>query len=302
MPQGSLSHYSAFSKLLLSAGIVLASLFVATIIGSIVAILFFNLNMFSATPDVMSQNINFLKFYQAIYSFGMFVLPPFALAYLFSKNPVHYLFLQHQPGIKKLLLASVIVLVSLPAINLLAQVNSHFSLPDFLSGIENWMKQAEEQAKIITDKLLASNSVADLWVNLLIIAVLPAIGEELLFRGVLQKIFVQWTKNLHWGIAITAFLFASFHMQFYGLLPRMAMGILFGYLLVWSHSIWLPIVVHFINNGLAVVTRYYIDRGYISEEVENIGSQPNEWVFGVFSLLVALFLLLGLKRLCKRKL
>ena len=125
------------------------------------------------------------------------------------------------------------------------------------------------------------------------IAIIPAIGEELLFRGVIQRIFTRWTRSNHWGIWIAAILFSALHMQFYGFVPRMLLGVLFGYLLVWSGSMWLPIIAHFLNNALAVIAMYMIDKELISPKVEEFGSTSGSYYGAIISIiLVGVFLVL----------
>jgi len=128
------------------------------------------------------------------------------------------------------------------------------------------------------------------------IALLPAIGEELLFRGVIQRIFIRWTKNSHWGIWIAAILFSALHMQFYGFIPRLLLGALFGYLLVWSGSMWLPIAAHFVNNAVAVIGMYMIDKGTINPEFEEIGSTGDSIYLSVISIAIVALLLWLIKR------
>ena len=128
------------------------------------------------------------------------------------------------------------------------------------------------------------------------VAVLPAIGEELLFRGIVQRMFVRITKNIHWGIWISAILFSAMHMQFYGFIPRMLLGALFGYLLVWSGSMWLPILGHFLNNGIAVVATFLIHNKQLSPEVETYGSTSDSYFAAVASFAIIVALLLMIKR------
>ncbi|NOU62060.1 CPBP family intramembrane glutamic endopeptidase [Marinifilum caeruleilacunae] len=305
MLRGSFSHYSSFSQLLLSLLLVLGSFMLTMFAGTLLALIIFDINIFTDTQslDIHSDalNISVMKFYQSVYSIGMFIIPPFIFAFLVNKDILKSLFLDKAAKLPTALLATFIIIVSLPMINMLAQINSYLSLPEFMSGIETWMKNSEEQAKVVTEKFLVMNSVSDLLVNLVVIALIPAIGEELLFRGVLQGIFGKLTKNIHWGIIITAFLFAALHMQFYGLLPRMAMGILFGYLLIWSRSLWVPIIAHLANNGMAVITKYYIDKGEISKEMETIGANENYWFVGILSTVFVLLLLSFFRLICKRQ-
>jgi membrane protease YdiL (CAAX protease family) len=118
------------------------------------------------------------------------------------------------------------------------------------------MKLKEAQMAEMTKQLLVMKSIPVLLINLLMLAIIPAVGEEFIFRGCLQKIFGRWIGNYHIAIWITAIIFSGIHFQFYGFMPRMLLGALFGYLLVWSGSLWLPILAHFMNNGVAVVTAY----------------------------------------------
>jgi membrane protease YdiL (CAAX protease family) len=95
---------------------------------------------------------------------------------------------------------------------------------------------------------------------MLMLAIIPALGEELIFRACFQKVLGRWTGNYHLAIWLSAIIFSSIHFQFYGFFPRMFLGALFGYLLVWSGSIWLPILAHFLNNGMAVVGAYVLQQ------------------------------------------
>lgn len=137
-------------------------------------------------------------------------------------------------------------------------------LPGFLKGIEDWMLRKELEVGNLTKQLLVMNSISVLLVNLLMFVVIPAFGEELIFRGCLQKIFKRLTGNYHIAIWITAIIFSAIHVQFYGFIPRMLLGALFGYLLVWSGSLWLPILAHFMNNAIAVITAYIYQQKGIS--------------------------------------
>jgi membrane protease YdiL (CAAX protease family) len=112
----------------------------------------------------------------------------------------------------------------------------------------------------------------------LLIAVLPAIGEELMFRGVIQRLLTVQFKNYHWGIWGSAFLFSAIHFQFYGFLPRMLLGALFGYMLVYTGSIVYPMIAHFVNNFASLLLAYLIQHGKIPEEIDNAGAHF-EWQF-----------------------
>jgi len=290
---------------MISLLVVVGSFLLSMFAGSVLAYFIFDVNILTDVTalDVNSEsaNIGVLKFYQSIYSAGMFIIPPFIIAYFFHNKVTEYLYLNKSASAYKLILATITIIVALPMINLMADINSHLQLPEFLSGLETWMRNSEDQAEFITKKFLVMDTSFDLLINLILIAVIPALGEELLFRGVIQRIFTNMTRNVHWGIIITAFLFAALHMQFFGLLPRMAMGILFGYLLIWTKSLWVPILAHLINNGLAVTTTYFINKGKLPKEIESVGSEGNFWLSGLISLFFVALLLIQLYRTRERQ-
>jgi hypothetical protein len=194
------------------------------------------------------------------------------------------------------LLVLLLSLSASPLINFIGEMNANMQLPEWLSGVEGWMKNAEESAAELTEAFLKVDSLGGLFFNIFMVAFLPAIGEELLFRGVIQRIFTNWTKNIHWGIWITAMLFSALHMQFYGFVPRMFLGVLFGYLLVWSGSMWLPIIAHFINNCVAVVAMYMIDKKIITPDIEEIGSTSDSYYMAVVSFVLIVIFMLMIKR------
>lgn len=236
-----------------------------------------------------------LKWAQLFSSIFIFIVPPFIFTLLVAPSGPRrlksYLHLDRSFQVVFALIIPILMIASLPLINLMAELNQKMALPDFLYGMEQWMKKAEEDAKITTEAFLKMDSVGSLFFNLVLIALVPAFGEELLFRGVMQKLFSQLTKNVHVGIWVAAALFSALHAQFYGFLPRMALGGLLGYLLLWSGSLWLPVLAHFINNGAAVFVSYLVQRGKISAEVENIGTGEDELYFIISSAAIVFILL-----------
>jgi membrane protease YdiL (CAAX protease family) len=129
-------------------------------------------------------------------------------------------------------------------------------LPDWLSGVEQWMIEKEDNATRLTDSLMTSNTFWIMILNVLVIAVMPAIGEELIFRGIFQKIFYNLFKSGHLAIWFTAFVFSAIHFQFFGFVPRFILGLVFGYLFLWSGTLWLPVISHFVNNAVPVIGAY----------------------------------------------
>lgn len=124
-------------------------------------------------------------------------------------------------------------------------------LPDFLSGVETWLKEKETLTSGHLKVLLFDASPAALVANLLVVAVVPAISEEFFFRGFLLKTFMR-KMNPYLAILLTAFLFSAMHLQLAGFIPRFLLGLILGLVFYYSRNLWLCSVVHFSNNALAV--------------------------------------------------
>ena len=172
-------------------------------------------------------------------------------------------------------------------------INQAMHLPDFLAGLEKWMRQQEDQLATLTQRFLYMPSAVDLAINLLMIALIPAIGEELLFRGCLQPIFGRLAKNAHVGIWLAAIVFSAIHLQFYGFIPRMLLGALFGYLYYYGNSLWYPVLGHFLNNGSAVVAVFIYQQNGLSvaEAMKQDGAGRFHLISVVLSAVITIFLL-----------
>lgn len=288
------------SQLLFAAFVALVSVLAVLVIGTVLALPFLGINslmesMNPATAD-SPQAIALLKYLQILQSIGLFVVPPLILAWLFEGNVAKYLQLNRTTKRQNYLLASALLVVMIPFINYIGELNSQMKLLESLSGVENWMRKAEDAAQALVEKFMKVETIYGLMFNIFMIAVIPAVGEELMFRGVVQKIFTTMTKNYHWGIWISAFLFSAMHMQFYGFLPRMALGALFGYLLVWSGSMWVPILAHFINNAIGTLAYYLINNGTVSKDVEEWGVGSGQFHYVVISIIFSALLIYLIQR------
>ena len=270
------------------------------LISIIVAIPFFGLNSLMNLPSLNEMtnpdSIKILKYFQVVQALGLFIVPPFILGRLYFGQVSQYLYLNKSFNSASILLVFVLMFFIGPFINLIGELNANMTLPEWLSGVENWMRNAEENAEIITKAFLKVETLNGLLFNLFMIAFLPAIGEELLFRGVFQRIFTNWTRSYHWGIWISAILFSALHMQFFGFFPRMLLGAIFGYLLVWSGSMWLPIFAHFLNNGIAVIAMYLIDKEVLNPNLEVVGSTKDSYYMAAISLVLIVAFMLMIKR------
>jgi membrane protease YdiL (CAAX protease family) len=244
-----------------------------------------------------------LKWVQLIQTAALFLLPPFLMAFLWAKQPLEWLKLKSETRGYGLW-AIFLMLMALPAINLVGYFNQQMSLPAFLEPLEQWMKTAEENAAHLTEQFLSVTTFDGLIINILLMALLPAVAEELTFRGVLQRLIQTQTneainregKRVHLAIWCTAILFSAIHMQFYGFLPRMLMGALFGYALVWTGSLWIPILMHFTNNAMAVILYFLAIRsGWDMDKVDTIGTNDTLWL-GVVSLVLTIIGIYAFRR------
>jgi membrane protease YdiL (CAAX protease family) len=228
------------------------------------------------------DSIESTKLLTALQHILLFVLPPIFAAYLFSENIRSYLYLKNvKPALY--ILSFLIIFFSMPLVNYTGFLNSKMVFPESFSWLETILLEMEESAKQMTEDFLTVDTTKGLLINLLIIAVLPAIGEELLFRGILIRLLNEWFKNIHITIFITAFLFSFIHLQFYGFLPRMLLGVIFGYMLYWSGSIWLPMLTHFLNNATAVIIWYLYHDTKLFEKADSFGSAPSDLIWMLLS-------------------
>jgi membrane protease YdiL (CAAX protease family) len=231
--------------------------------------------------NLLESDIAFLKYLQISQSLSLFVIPSILLNYLLFSQNNNCIATGKIPPVILIGLVFATLLVSSSFINLLIEWNSAIKFPVFLADFEAKMQQMESNANELTQKLLSGKQISDYIFNLLMIAVIPAIGEEFLFRGVIQRIFADWFKNLHAAIILTAILFSSFHLQFYGFVPRFILGLFFGYLYLWRKNIWIAVLAHFFNNAIAITSDFLnkIDKYIIPNSVkENLGTNN----YGIF--------------------
>ncbi len=215
---------------------------------------------------------------QGISSVFMFVVPPIVYYCLTRKErPMQAIGLRRISPFWMLFGGIVLMFVSLPVTNQLTLWNEGMKFGPAFQRLEDYMKALEETAKAATEKMLDVDTVGGMLLNLLIIALIPAVGEELTFRGLLQQSLTR-KMNPHVAIFLSAAIFSFIHFQFYGFLPRLFLGLLLGYMFYVSGSLWTSIVMHFVNNGSVVVLYYLNARGIIDIDAEHFGETQNVWL------------------------
>ncbi|MCF8219051.1 MAG: CPBP family intramembrane metalloprotease [Bacteroidales bacterium] len=253
------------------------------------------IQMLSQNPDLPNV-IGALKFVQAISQIGTFIIPPLLFAVLTQPKSIKsYFMFRNVKDHSTWLWSFAGVFTIVPLIGILMHWNMSMDLPDYLSGIEKWMKQSEETSAEVMHAFLDVNSSKGLFINLFVIAVLPALGEELLFRGGIQQVLDKLVKNKHLAIIFTAILFSAFHMQFYGFMPRFVLGLLLGYAFYLSGNIWVPIVIHFVNNAFSVIVAYLYNNEILAQNYDEIGI-TTKLIPILLSFLLTVYVLLRIRK------
>ena len=249
-----------------------AGMFIGQFLGLFISIITTDLSL-SEVPEILSLPLTEEKkaailMLQGLGAIGGFIIAGLVYLVIVERIQLSALFNLKQINLWAIILTIIIVISFMFVNTVFIEWNMNFSFPGFLSGFEEWAREKEEELKLITDFLTEFNSFGQFIIVFIIVAVIPGIGEELIFRGILQNKFHLFFKNIHVAIIITAILFSGFHMQFFGFVPRLFLGILFGYIYYWSGNIWYPILGHFINNGFTLILIYLYQTGYIGIDIE----------------------------------
>ncbi|HEV8515716.1 MAG TPA: CPBP family intramembrane glutamic endopeptidase [Cyclobacteriaceae bacterium] len=177
--------------------------------------------------------------------------------------------------------------------------NSHLSFPESMKGFEDWARDYEERAEALTKYMTNFSSTGEFLIAFLVVAVLPGFGEELVFRGMLQPQLFRATKNIHVAIWASAIMFSAFHLQFFGFVPRLLLGALFGYLYYWSGSLFIAMFAHFVNNGFSVLMLYLNQKGVVDMNMESTDAAP--WQAVIIFTLIAVAMLYYFKKFYDQK-
>jgi hypothetical protein len=284
------NNLTSGSRLMMLVIVVLLCGILSVSFSYLISIAIWGKSVFFDAGNPETLNLDFLRFTQMINQVGIFLIPPVIFAWLSYKSPAAFLgFIK--PDSKHLIAAIVLIIVAGPFTGFLVSLNEGLQLPDQLSGITDWMRSSEDVAAKLTNRFLEAPGTVSLIINIIMIGLLPAIGEELLFRSSLIGIFKRMFKGIHLPVIISAFIFSALHLQFFGFLPRFMLGLVFGYLYVWSGSIWIPVTAHFINNTSVVIASYLYNQGLISIDVNEMGNSDSALWIGLSTLSVFLILI-----------
>ncbi|MDR3327446.1 MAG: CPBP family intramembrane metalloprotease [Prevotellaceae bacterium] len=241
-----------------------------------------------------SLDTNFVqKGSQLLQGICVFLLPAVLTAKFVSDTPLKYLRLQ-KSNAKCVILTIVFALFAIPAIDLFTQLNAKMHLPQFMHVIDEWMRQMEEQLEEVTEQMLSVSTVGGLLVNIFIVGMVAAICEEILFRGLILRM-LESKFGMHLAVWLSAIIFSAIHVQFFGFLPRMLLGAGFGYMAVWSGSLWLPVIAHFINNTTGIIGFYLIHNKLIITDLD-YNNMPINPIFSVACIVISIASLILMKK------
>ena len=282
--------YAPWLMLVILTGYSLVGLFGFLLISQAMILPFFNFDLEALreaiTYPTEAPNARLpLLISQGITSLGAFFVMPLLFMRRFMKTPLSSFFSAPMPFPQPLAMTAIITFSFMVVNSIVVEWNQDLTLPDFLSWFESQAKSKEAQLQQMTEYLTNFSGFVQFLVGLIVIAVIPAIGEEFLFRGLLQNMFARGFGNHHAAIWLTALLFGAFHFQFYGVFPRMLLGVLFGYLYYWSGHLSLAMIGHFINNGFTLVTLYLYSVGIIDYDIAGDQELPPAPLLILFALI-----------------
>lgn len=268
-----------FERLFILLALIIIGLILGTVIG------FAYVFITKSNP----QDLNALRFMQISSQLFTFVFPPIAYAFLVKEKPVNALGLKNSK-ILWFLIGTAMIFAIMPLNSILAEWNAGLTLPESLSALEQMMKQMQESATAMIEKFVSVDTIGGLILNLFMIAGLAAIGEELLFRSIIQTSLIKICKNAHVGILIASAIFSFIHLEFYGFVPRLILGMLLGYMFYFSGSIWIPMLMHFLNNGTVVLIYFLNNKGITNIDVDTFGQTSIPVLIVSIVVIIALFL------------
>lgn len=271
---------------LIFLGYIFATLFVF-----LIARPFWGINIFEnqdALNEIKDESILTLhRLIMIISIIFVFITPSTVFRKYIEYKGQDYLVIRKKPSLKLIGVITLLFLVCFPASNFLFYVNNllDFTLISQESG--EMIKAAEAENAKFTQAILFDDSFATYLVNLFAIALLTALGEEFVFRGIFQRLILKLVKNIHLAIFFGAILFSLMHFSYYGFLPRLFMGIILGYIYLSTANIWYCVLFHFLNNALAITLAYLMTKGYDLSFYDALGSGEIDKWFG-FSILIIL--------------
>jgi uncharacterized protein len=252
---------------------------VGPLIGFLVAMPFYDGSIFDLTTKLTNPvshpeiRLPILIMQGCATLIGLILIPLLYILSIEKKNALLWITEKSTPLV--MIAVTALIVISFMAINsVFIEWNANVTFPDLLKEFGDWARERETLAEELTRFFTTFNNTSDFLLGVFVIALLPAIGEELVFRGMLQPEIFRASGNHHVAIWVSALLFSAFHMQFFGFVPRALLGALFGYLYVWSGNLLIPMIAHFVNNGFSVLMMYLYQKGTITIDMDSPEAVP----------------------------
>lgn len=293
--KGFMKTKPALNQFLILVSVVLVCFFVIGLIGTFLLSAVTGISLkemmdLSKLDFNKASAVNFLRGMQAVQFVSLFVVPTFICLWLFSTDHKKYLGWKKPPNAGYVFAGIGIMLIAIPFTSWLGELNRHFPFPKAMAG---WMQEKEDEATKTIEALLTRHTIKDLLLNLLCVAGFAAVGEELLFRGMAQRILIKLFRSPWLGIIVSAAIFSAMHMQFYGFLPRFALGILLGLIYWYSGSLWVAMLAHFVYDAVLITLVYFNPEMMKSE---NNMQLSNLALMGSISLALVILLVIWMKK------
>ena len=250
-------------QLIVLALFMLGGMLLFSSLGSLVLLLIYH------TPSMLdaADPVTAIRISQTFATIGTFLMPALLFAYCQNRQWFDYSAANRRPNASMTNIVLILSITLLPVVSVLSTFNM-FIMPQE-GTVAEFMRDMEEAANHILEVITSRRSSWDLISNLLVLAVLAGICEEFFFQGALQPLLTRWVNNPHIGILLTAFIFSVLHFQFYGFIPRFALGVYLGYLFYWGRSLWLPILAHVLHNALSIIVDFTLQgRGIDTDNLQ----------------------------------
>ena len=275
-------------QLIVLALFMLGGMLISSALGELVILLLYH------TPQMLeaSDPVTAIRISQTLTTIGTFLVPALLFAYCYNRQWFDYNAANRSPKQSMINIVLILSVTLLPVVGALSAFNQHIMPQE--GGVAEFMRDLEEAANHILELVTSQRSSWDLVANMLVFAVLAGVCEEFFFQGALQPLMMNWTKNPHIGILLTALIFSALHFQFYGFIPRFLLGVYLGYLFYWSKSLWLPILAHVLHNALSLMVDFTLQgRGIDTDNLQFTdvrGSLPTAAACALISAMAIVYL------------
>ena len=241
--------------------------------------------------NVTHETLQQFRWAQLISSVMTFIIPALGYAFLCANRPFAFLGLKRNISIPILLLVIVLLVAAQPFAIYMGQLNEKVNFGQMQMELQKLEKLYENAMT----NFIRMDTERDLLINLLVVAILPAVGEELFFRGSLQSILERWTGSAWVAILLSSFAFAILHGTFFKFMGIFTLGAVLGTLFYVTRNLWYNLIFHFLNNALALLAAYYAAKNDMLKKLAE-----DEYRISLIAALISLAVTIGIFLLIRR--